>query len=80
MMTDRKTDKYVIRILNFSMPESVTHFYSTFRLNGNHAAAGGYGDGTLWNIENNSVKNFVNRIFPHKHFNQHSPFNKFAQL
>lgn len=80
MMTDRQTDKYVIRILNFSMPESVTHFYSTFRLNGNHAAAGGYGDGTLWNIENISVKNFVNRIFPHKHFNQHSPFNKFAQL
>lgn len=80
MMTDRQTDKYVIRILNFSMPESVTHFYSTFRLNGNQAAAGGYGDGTLWNIENNSVKNFVNRIFPHKHFNQHSPFNKFAQL
>lgn len=80
MMTDRQTDKYVIRILNFSMPESVTHFYSTFRLNGNHAAAGGYGDGTLWNIENNSVKNFVNRFFPHKHFNQHSPFNKFAQL
>lgn len=63
MMTDRQTDKYVIRILNFSMPESVTHFYSTFRLNGNHAVAGGYGDGTLWNIENNSVKKILSTEF-----------------